>query len=756
MDNLSNKQKKAVEGLKKISPDNEFFWDETMGIPKFIKGKLSGPSKDKPEAIARKFLDDWKDLLDMQKGLKEKMMLSHEETDRQGFRHLFFNQVLNGVPVFEGSTQIHINPKGEIVAYKDYRITNIDIPLKPSVTKTSAIKTAVDDLGLKGKKKSSAQLTLYRDREKSICLAWEVEIKVAGELGSRYCFIDGHTGTLLYKFAQIRGAMSRMTYSAGNREVLPGSLVMKDNQTSNDDIAKAAHNHAKIVYRYYKDSFGRDSYDAQGARLVSTVHFGKNYNNAFWSDYYGQMVYGDGDGSRWKPLALALDIVGHELTHAVTSRTARFVYAEEAGALDESFADFFGVMVSNDDPVTDWEMGEGVFTPYQSGDALRDLSNPPKYRQPDHMDNYIHLAAGEMPDPDKNDNGYVHYNSGIPNKVGYLTVEGGTHHGITVNGMGRDKAEQVYYVGLTEYLSSATRSRWTFEQARYALLNACRQLYGDNGPEYAAIKNAWAAAGIGEPAENVDIIEKELTPYLPVPDMAPAGVESVIHIPEQGLLKDIRVNVNINHTYIGDLKVVLTSPSGKSVILHERDGGNSDNIIQIYDSGSTPALMAFTGEEVQGEWILQVSDHASVDTGRLDSWGIRIATHKVEKQTVKKKRSPRKRIPDNNPGGIESSVEIDKTGKLLNADISIDISHTWIGDLRVVLVLPSGTEIVLHDRSGYSRKDIKKVFSTESDALLQVLAGREIQGTWKLKVTDLALRDTGKLNSWGLEILYEA
>ena len=90
------------------------------------------------------------------------------------------------------------------------------------------------------------------------------------------------------------------------------------------------------------------------------------------------------------------------------------------------------------------------------------------------MDDFIHLKEGELPDPNKNDNGYVHYNSGIPNKAAHLIVEGGTFHGITVEGIGRSKAEQIYYLALTVYLSSSTRSRWTFQQARYAALNACR------------------------------------------------------------------------------------------------------------------------------------------------------------------------------------------------------------------------------------------------------------------------------------------
>ena len=124
-----------------------------------------------------------------------------------------------------------------------------------------------------------------------------------------------------------------MFFTANNSSAIPGDLVLQDDQNTSDAVAQSAHDKAETVYEYYNDTFGRDSYDDNGATLISTVHFRQNYNNAYWSNYYEQLVYGDGDGVRWKPMALALDIVAHELTHAVTSRTARFVYAEEAGAM---------------------------------------------------------------------------------------------------------------------------------------------------------------------------------------------------------------------------------------------------------------------------------------------------------------------------------------------------------------------------------------------------------------------------------------
>lgn len=753
---LSKKQKKAVERLKGISPDIDFFGDVQTKNPKFIKGTLSKPSAEDAETIARKFLDENRNLLDMPEGLEEKLEVSLKETDKQGFNHILFQQNLNGIPVFEGSTQVHINAKGEVVAYKDYRVARVDIPLDPSITKDSAIETALKDVDTEeGNIESDARLTLYRDSGKELHLALEVELHVGDEPGGRFYFIDAHTGEILYKFAEIRGVMSRRTYTANNQEWVPGELVIQDDQVSSDEVVQSAHDHAKIIYEYYKKTFERDSYDNHGAQIISTVHFKQNYNNAYWSDWYNQMFYGDGDGVNFKPLVFALDIMGHEFTHAVTSETAKFVYAEEAGALDEFFADFFGVMITNDDPITNWEMGEGVYTPYVSGDALRDLSDPPKYGLPDHMDDYRYLSPGELPDRDKNDYGWVHFNNGIPSKAAYLIIEGGTHHGVTVEGIGREKAENIHYLALTGYLSSSTRSRWTFNEARYALLNACRELLGDTGPEYAAIKNAWSAVGIGEPNDDFVIIEKEVSPNISIPDNDTEGVQSALAILEQGLLKDISVNVTITHTYIGDLRVTLISPTGEIVVLHDRIGGPANDIVKTFDLQTTPALAAFIDDPVNGDWVLQVSDHAQQDEGELVQWGIALITQKVITQTLKEEVVPNIQIPNNDPVGIESLINIEKSGKIVNLDVSVDITHSWIGDLRVILVSPSGDETVLHNRTGYSRHDIKKTYRTKVDQSMRVFLGTELAGEWRLKILDLAAEDIGILNSWSIEATYE-
>ncbi len=754
---LNNQQSKLVNRLSQLDSTVDFFWNEETGSAKFIKGKLTQKTSEKSETIARDFLQQNPELLDLQDGLKESLQIVSNEIDKQGHSHVYFSQSLNDIPVYEGSTQVHINPQGEIVAYKDYRLDAVDVSLEPLVDEEQALDIMLHDTG-KTKEdllEKKVRLILYRDSSRKVHLAWEVEWVSRQELAFSLHIIDAHDGSLLLKHSRMKDIASRLTYSAKNTDNLKASLILQDDQNSSDTVAQAAHDNALIVHDYYLNTFGRNSYDDQGANLVSTVHYKEKYNNAFWTDYLKQMVYGDGDGFRFAPLSLALDVVGHELTHAVTARTARFIYAEQAGALDESFADFFGVMASNSGAIEDWEVGEGIYTPFRGGDALRDMSNPALYGQPDHMDDFLALGDNEQPDSNKNDNGYVHSNSGIPNKAAYLSVDGGSHHGVRVQGLGREKVEQIYYLAMTNYLYSSTDSRWTFMQARYAILNACRQLYGDNGSEYASLKNAWAAVGVGDPADDFVLIRREVSPNQAIPDMNPAGISSVLNIADEGLVKALKVQVDIQHSYIGDLRLILTSPQGESVVLHDRKGGSQHDISTTYNLQTLPELNAYLGDQVQGEWQLVVSDHAAVDTGKLLKWSLEFSIEKAVKKEFTLTDDSGLPIPDKNPDGISRELQVNESGSILRLDVEVDISHTWIGDLRVVLKSPTGVEAVLHDRSGKSRHDIKQTYSTTANEAMRSLLNTEIQGNWRLSVVDTYSKDVGSLNAWSLHCVYE-
>lgn len=258
-------------------------------------------------------------------------------------------------------------------------------------------------------------------------------------------------------------------------------------------------------------------------------------------------------------------------------------------------------------------------------------------------------------------------------------------------------------------------------------------------------------AHVGELPSSV-VIQAEDTPDLTIPDNQPQGVSSVITITQRGVISSLKVGVDITHTYIGDLRVTLTAANGTEIVLHDRHGASEDNILKTYDVHTTPGLAVLTGEDVQGDWRLSISDHARRDTGKLRCWNLEIAVATAEH--VRKGSEPSLAIPDNNPAGISDTIEVDHSCIVRDINVWVDITHTWIGDLKIELVSPSGRAVMLHDRSGGRRDNIIQTYDIQSLIALQSFIGEEGQGIWTLKASDHAGRDVGKLNRWGVEIAF--
>ncbi len=116
----------------------------------------------------------------------------------------------------------------------------------------------------------------------------------------------------------------------------------------------------------------------------------------------------------------------------------------------------------------------------------------------------------------------------------------------------------------------------------------------------------------------------------PLPINDNATTTSTIIVNDSYCVGDVDVDINITHTYIGDLTIDLTSPSGTTVRLHDRSGGSADDIVLTYDDeGIAPdgpgTLANFDLSSLTGVWTLTVTDHAGQDTGTLNSWALRIA-----------------------------------------------------------------------------------------------------------------------------------
>ena len=288
-------------------------------------------------------------------------------------------------------------------------------------------------------------------------------------------------------------ALNRTVYDVeqGGWNDLPGRQVRSEgDDPSDDDSVNEAYDGADSTYTFYKEVYDRDSVDDAGYPLTSCVHFGVAIDNAFWDG--GEMVYGDGSGQIFLvgSLTKSIDVIGHELTHGVTQYTAGLEYSKQSGALNESFSDVFGSLVKQHSlgqsaDEADWLIGEGILVP-EFGEALRSMSEPDSSQvaspQPAHMDDYQDLPDDEDP---RNDNGGVHINSGIPNKVFYLVAT-------ALGGNAWEAPGQIWYQTLTQRLQPTSQ----FRDAAEATVAAAADLFGAGGSEEQAVQRAWEEVGV--------------------------------------------------------------------------------------------------------------------------------------------------------------------------------------------------------------------------------------------------------------------
>lgn len=254
-----------------------------------------------------------------------------------------------------------------------------------------------------------------------------------------------------------------------------------------DEAATDAHWGAEMTYDYFKDEHSRNSFDGNGAKIISYVHYGNNYNNAFWNGAY--MTYGDGNGSLFTPLT-ALDVCGHEIAHAVTTYTANLVYSYESGALNESFSDIFGNTIEMwaRPSKWSWRIGEDM-TPSKNG--IRSMTNPNLFNHPKFYKGVSwYSGAG--------DNGGVHYNSGVQNYWYYLIANGAKGNNekgwaFQIDSLGITKAGKIAYRNLSVYLTKNSQ----YADARTFSIMSAADLYGQCSKEVIAVTNAWWVCGVG-------------------------------------------------------------------------------------------------------------------------------------------------------------------------------------------------------------------------------------------------------------------
>ncbi len=461
--------------------------------------------------------------------------------DELGMGHRHVQQTHRGVPVFGGEAIVHLDTYGDLFAVTDNLLDAVDVDATPALSPVLAEDRAVAEYGCRACLTDIPRSDLWVLRhEGADRLVYRVSLRREDESDDTalpVLFIDAHTGELVWRYDNLQTATGSSLYSGSvsiatyfrsststyyledigrkvgtfdNRNTTASTSRYSDANNVWDSATQRAgvdaHYGAEKFYDYLKNTHGRNGIDAAGGpgyytsidgvtRLISSkVHYGVNYNNAFWNGSY--MTYGDGNGSTFSPL-VTLDIAGHEMQHGVTERTARLTYSGESGALNESWSDVFGAL--NERSVqglssATWKIGEQCYTPANgTGDALRYMDNPHAasnrgYTADDDPDHYAERYTGTA------DNGGVHINSGIGNKAFYLLAQGGTHHrGGSMVGIGADAAAKIWYRALTSYMTSSTN----FAGARTASLNAAAALYGSGSTNYKATCNAWGLVGVG-------------------------------------------------------------------------------------------------------------------------------------------------------------------------------------------------------------------------------------------------------------------
>ncbi|TND07528.1 MAG: peptidase M4, thermolysin [Bacteroidetes bacterium] len=604
--------------------------------------------------------------------------------DNLGFTHYRYRQFYNNIPVkggeyiihekngavesvngmFFNGLQINTNPSVSVqdalsraMAYVHARIYKWQLPEEETM-----LKHIKNDLS--ATYFPQGELLIIAERgdifKRNMKLAWKFDIYAAEPMSRQYVYLDAHTGEIIHFENRIHeidvpatantmySGTQNITcdnFSAGQyrlREAARGqgihtfNLANSTNQgnavdfvnnstnwtsTVNDDhTATDAHWGAEKTYDYYLSQHNRNGIDGSGMLMVSYVHYGSNYNNAFWD---GQsMSYGDGSqqSGGFNPLT-GIDVCGHEFTHGVTENTAGLDYQDESGALNESFSDMFGTSIEfYSKPLTaNFQIGEEIVV--NQGSALRSMSNPNQFGDPDCY-NGTNWYTGTA------DNGGVHTNSGVQNFWFYLLCQGGSGtndlgDSYSVTGLGINNAAQIAFRNLTVYLISTSQ----YADARTYAIQSAQDIFGACSPEVVATANAWYACGVGGlfSATAAASFTSDITSGCSVPLTVNFSNTSTNVSNATWNFGDNTTSTQYNPAH------VYTASGTYNVQLSVSGACGSDSVIQsAYVTVNAPAAPAVTGAgtctvpasvtlSANGtgtlEWFTQPSGGTSVNTG---------------------------------------------------------------------------------------------------------------------------------------------
>ncbi|GAA2453961.1 M4 family metallopeptidase [Streptomyces macrosporus] len=468
-------------------------------------------------------------------GAKEKLVARDVVKDADGTVHTRYERTYDGLPVLGGDLVVHEKKNGtrDVTKATAARITvaSTSADVSAAAAEKSALRAASAQETAEAEAGDAPRKVIWAADGKP-ALAWETVVTGVQEDGTPselHVVTDARTGKKLAEWEGVHTGTGESMYSgrvtlgtsgSGSSYTLTdaargghkthdlnggtsgtgtlftdaddvwGNGLASNRQTAGVD----AHYGAALTWDYYKNVHGRNGIRNDGRAAYSRVHYGNAYANAFWSDSCFCMTYGDGAGNS-KPLT-SIDVAAHEMTHGVTSNTARLNYSGESGGLNEATSDIFAAAVefraANSTDVGDYLVGEKIDI-RGNGTPLRYMDKPSR---DGNSRDYWSSTLGSVD---------VHYSSGPANHFFYLLSEGSgaktingvsydspTYDGKAVTGIGRAKAEKIWYRALTVYMTSTTK----YAGARTATLSAAADLYGSGSAEHQAVNAAWAAVNV--------------------------------------------------------------------------------------------------------------------------------------------------------------------------------------------------------------------------------------------------------------------
>ncbi|MFI1682100.1 M4 family metallopeptidase [Streptomyces sp. NPDC020607] len=467
-------------------------------------------------------------------GAKEKLVVRDVVKDADGTTHTRYERTYDGLPVLGGDLVVHTAKSGKVKSVTKATKATVKVASTDAKLGKSSVAKAAESTAAKAKTtKADAQSprkVIWAAEGKPV-LAYETVVtgmQKDGTPSRLHVITDAATGKKLFERQAIENGTGNGQYSGkvevGSKKGTSGFDLTDDSRgghstfnlangegegklfTDDDDTwgngkpddaqtaAVDAAYGAQVTWDYYKSVHGREGIKGDGKGATSRVHYGDSYVNAFWDDSCFCMTYGDGEGNK-KPLT-SIDVAAHEMSHGVTSATGNMEYSGESGGLNEATSDIFGASVEfnakNPEDIGDYLIGEEIDI-NGDGSPLRYMDKPSKDGQS--LDSWS-ADAGNVD---------VHYSSGIANHFFYLLSEGSgakeingvkydspTADGSKVEGIGRDKAEKIWFKALTTYFTSTT----DYKAAREGTLKAATDLYGADSAEAKAVGAAWTGVAV--------------------------------------------------------------------------------------------------------------------------------------------------------------------------------------------------------------------------------------------------------------------